>query len=108
MSCTLCLENSQQLNEIGIVAQHEYLFIILQMPESYNHMNPTIVGNSMRSVVSELSGRGNILDKVSTLQMNWRCFNAFCPVMSWAHLRFHISHLSGRKSRIENRQKYGW
>jgi isopropylmalate/homocitrate/citramalate synthase len=33
------------------------------MPESYNHMDPQAVGNTMRSVVSELSGRGNILDK---------------------------------------------
>lgn len=36
---------------------------IRKMPESYNHMDPTLVGNTMRSVVSELSGRGNILDK---------------------------------------------
>lgn len=36
---------------------------VRKMPESYNHMDPTIVGNTMRSVVSELSGRGNILDK---------------------------------------------
>eukprot|EP00850_Spirogloea_muscicola_P001585 SM000006S19350 [mRNA] locus=s6:274877:281092:- [translate_table: standard] len=34
-----------------------------KMPESYNHMEPSLVGNEMRSVVSELSGRGNILDK---------------------------------------------
>ncbi|KAH7424372.1 hypothetical protein KP509_11G004800 [Ceratopteris richardii] len=36
---------------------------IRKMPESYNHMDPTLVGNKMLSVVSELSGRGNILDK---------------------------------------------
>ncbi|XP_024544979.1 uncharacterized protein LOC9643899 [Selaginella moellendorffii] len=36
---------------------------IRRMPESYNHMDPTVVGNAMRSVVSELSGKGNILDK---------------------------------------------
>ncbi|KAI5059480.1 hypothetical protein GOP47_0025799 [Adiantum capillus-veneris] len=36
---------------------------VRKMRESYNHMDPTIVGNTMRSVVSELSGRGNILDK---------------------------------------------
>ncbi|CAI5929221.1 unnamed protein product [Closterium sp. NIES-65] len=33
------------------------------MPESYNHCDPSVVGNAMRSVVSDLSGRGNILDK---------------------------------------------
>ncbi|GAQ82094.1 2-isopropylmalate synthase [Klebsormidium nitens] len=36
---------------------------VRKMPESYNHMDPRSVGNTMRSVVSELSGRGNILDK---------------------------------------------
>ncbi|GJP54326.1 hypothetical protein CLOM_g13427 [Closterium sp. NIES-68] len=34
-----------------------------KMPESYNHCDPTLVGNAMRSVVSDLSGRGNILEK---------------------------------------------
>jgi 2-isopropylmalate synthase len=31
---------------------------------SYQHVNPTLVGNRMRVVVSELSGRGNLLSKV--------------------------------------------
>jgi 2-isopropylmalate synthase len=30
---------------------------------SYQHIDPTLVGNEKRTVVSELSGRGNILDK---------------------------------------------
>ena len=30
---------------------------------SYQHINPTLVGNRMRVVVSELSGRGNLLSK---------------------------------------------
>jgi 2-isopropylmalate synthase len=30
---------------------------------SYQHIDPTLVGNERRTVVSELSGRGNILDK---------------------------------------------
>ena len=33
-----------------------------KMPMSYNHILPELVGNSARSVVSELSGRGNVLD----------------------------------------------
>ncbi len=36
---------------------------ILKVEESYQHMNPTLVGNQKRAVVSELSGRGNILYK---------------------------------------------
>eukprot|EP00898_Chlorokybus_atmophyticus_P003562 jgi/Chlat1/4206/Chrsp27S04242 len=34
-----------------------------KMPESYNHIDPALVGNRMKSVVSELSGRGNVLDR---------------------------------------------
>ncbi len=33
---------------------------ILKAPDTYQHINPALVGNEMRSVVSELSGRGNI------------------------------------------------
>ncbi|AUX22964.1 transferase [Sorangium cellulosum] len=32
-------------------------------PASYQHIDPALVGNSMRTVVSELSGRGNLLSK---------------------------------------------
>jgi 2-isopropylmalate synthase len=31
--------------------------------ESYQHIDPTLVGNQMRVVVSELSGRGNLISK---------------------------------------------
>jgi len=34
---------------------------------SYQHMNPELVGNKMRVVVSELSGRGNLLAKAEEL-----------------------------------------
>jgi 2-isopropylmalate synthase len=33
-------------------------------PRSYQHIDPVLVGNSMEVVVSELSGRGNLLSKV--------------------------------------------
>ena len=36
---------------------------MLKNGESYQHIDPTLVGNEQRSVVSELSGRGNIIDK---------------------------------------------
>jgi 2-isopropylmalate synthase len=32
---------------------------------TYQHINPTLVGNHRRTLVSELSGRGNVLDKAS-------------------------------------------
>ncbi len=36
---------------------------ILKVEESYQHMDPSRVGNQKRNVVSELSGRGNIVSK---------------------------------------------
>ena len=32
---------------------------------SYQHIDPTLIGNEQRTVVSELSGRGNVLDKAA-------------------------------------------
>jgi 2-isopropylmalate synthase len=34
---------------------------------SYQHIDPTLVGNQMRTVVSELSGRGNLFSKAEEL-----------------------------------------
>ena len=36
---------------------------ILKNEDSYQHIDPTLVGNKRRTLVSELSGRGNIIDK---------------------------------------------
>ncbi|HEX9616313.1 MAG TPA: citramalate synthase [Anaerolineales bacterium] len=36
---------------------------VLKNEASYQHIDPTLVGNQRRTVVSELSGRGNVLDK---------------------------------------------
>lgn len=36
---------------------------ILKNENSYQHIDPSLVGNQRRTVVSELSGRGNVLDK---------------------------------------------
>ena len=43
---------------------------IRKVEESYQHIDPTLVGNRKRTVVSELSGRGNILDKAETLGLD--------------------------------------
>lgn len=39
-------------------------------PLSYQHIEPELVGNEMRIVVSELSGRGNLLSKAEELGMD--------------------------------------
>ena len=38
--------------------------------DSYQHIDPTLVGNEMRVLVSDLSGRGNLLSKAEELGMN--------------------------------------
>lgn len=38
--------------------------------DSYQHIDPTLVGNKMRTVVSELSGRGNLLSLVDDYGLN--------------------------------------
>jgi 2-isopropylmalate synthase len=40
---------------------------IRRYPESYEHVNPKLVGNESRVVVSELSGRSNVLSKAEEL-----------------------------------------
>ena len=37
---------------------------------SYQHIDPTLVGNQMRTVVSELSGRGNLFSKAEELELD--------------------------------------
>lgn len=43
---------------------------IRKVEESYQHINPILVGNRRRTLVSELSGRGNILDKAEELGLD--------------------------------------
>ncbi len=43
---------------------------ILKASDTYQHIDPTLVGNEMRSIVSELSGRGNIQLHAKALGLN--------------------------------------
>ncbi len=40
-----------------------HVHAIRRVERSYNHIDPALVGNQMRVVVSELSGRANLLIK---------------------------------------------
>ncbi len=42
---------------------------LLKTDESYQHMDPALVGNHMRVLVSELAGRGNIAHKLTDLAL---------------------------------------
>lgn len=43
---------------------------MLKQADSYQHIDPLAVGNRQRSVVSELSGRGNLIDKIRQYNLN--------------------------------------
>ncbi len=43
---------------------------MLKTERSYQHIDPSLVGNQRRTVVSELSGRGNVLDKSRQLGLD--------------------------------------
>ena len=47
-----------------------HMAAIRKVEESYQHMDPTLVGNKKRNLVSELSGRGNILHQAEELGLN--------------------------------------
>jgi 2-isopropylmalate synthase len=44
---------------------------LLKSPQSYQHIDPELVGNTQRIVVSELSGKSNILHKLQELKLGW-------------------------------------
>ncbi len=48
---------------------------MLKNPLSYQHIEPELVGNRQRSVVSELSGRGNLIDKAHQFGLNTESLN---------------------------------
>ncbi len=41
----------------------QHVAAVLRHPDSYQHIDPSVVGNEPRVLVSELSGRGNVLAK---------------------------------------------
>ena len=43
---------------------------MLKASDTYQHIEPAVVGNAMRSVTSELSGRGNILFQARAMGVN--------------------------------------
>ncbi len=48
---------------------------------SYQHIDPTLVGNQMRTVVSELSGRGNLFSKAEELELDVNDGDAVADVL---------------------------
>jgi 2-isopropylmalate synthase len=64
---------------------------IRRSPRSYEHVDPALVGNSTRVVVSELSGRGNVLAKAEQFEL------AMIPGAADAVL-----------ARLKEREQRGW
>lgn len=44
---------------------------LMKYPQSYQHIEPALVGNQQRVVISELSGKSNIAHKVNELNLGW-------------------------------------
>ena len=44
---------------------------LMKCPESYQHIDPDLVGNTQRVIISELSGKSNIAHKVKELNLGW-------------------------------------
>ncbi|MBF0541932.1 MAG: citramalate synthase [Nitrospirae bacterium] len=76
-------EVSHYINEVANLQHHKrqpyvgdsafahkagiHVSAIMKNPETYEHMNPELVGNSQRILVSELSGKSNIIKKAEEL-----------------------------------------
>lgn len=58
--------------------------------ESYQHIDPELVGNKMRTVVSELSGRGNLLSKADEYHID---------ISDKKHLGEVLNHIKDLESR---------
>lgn len=63
-ACRIPHSPSQPYAGAGAFAHKGGLHVaaLRKMPTAYNHIDPTSVGNEARTVVSELSGRGNVHD----------------------------------------------
>jgi 2-isopropylmalate synthase len=53
-----------------------HMAAIRKIEDSYQHIDPTLVGNEKRNLISELSGRGNILHKAEELGLDTSRENA--------------------------------
>ncbi len=54
---------------------------VMKKPETYEHINPEVVGNRRRVLVSDLSGRSNIIYKAKELGIDLRSDNPNIPVI---------------------------
>ncbi|MDJ0756900.1 MAG: citramalate synthase [Ardenticatenaceae bacterium] len=68
------LDHDEHLPYVGASAfAHKggvHVAAMLRNENSYQHINPELVGNERRSVVSELSGRGNLVEKSEQMGLN--------------------------------------
>lgn len=48
-----------------------HISAVMKHPETYEHINPELVGNTRRMIISELAGSGSIIHKTSSLGMSF-------------------------------------
>ena len=66
------LQNNQPFVGISAFAHKGGVHVnaVMKNPVSYEHINPALIGNKRRFLVSELSGRSNILIKAKELELD--------------------------------------
>jgi len=81
-------ETSRLISEIANIAPNPYqpyvgqsafahkggvhISAVMKHPETYEHINPEIVGNTRKIIVSELAGRSSVLHKAEGLNISFR------------------------------------
>jgi len=84
---------------------------ISKQPESYNHINPELVGNTSSVVVSELSGRSNILSKAKDFGIHLspdQAVNVLAQVKILENQGFQLDGADGFLKLLMKRQADGY
>lgn len=74
---------------------------MLKNKESYQHVDPELIGNEQRSVVSELSGRGNIVDKARQFDLDVESLNVHAVLEQIKELEAQGFTFEGAEASVE-------
>lgn len=74
---------------------------MLKNAHSYQHIDPVLVGNQQRSVVSELSGRGNIVDKARQFNLDTESLDIRGVLQQIKHMEAQGFTFEGAEASVE-------
>ncbi len=82
---------------------------VCKLPESYQHIDPAVVGNEMRVVVSEVSGRRNVRLRAEALGLDGADDGALLPqIKELAHRGFQFEAAEGSFEMLLRRSAPGY